>query len=379
MSGLFNLLAVLQINSAVKQQNSNFNNIVMITELYVEGLNNKITNSYKFNSDLNLFTGKNGSGKTTLLKLIWYLNSGHLFHLANEITFRHVELTTSNITIIATRRDPKLIQFKFDDFSLTMNFENLRYLDFRGPKAIRFINELRKRTVPTIFFPTFRRIEGGFSMEFHRESFNSITVKQAMSELSLKLTLPNQKFVASISTDDLISLLTYEYARITGKINNLQTQQFDFIIDKIKNRRESEADTLNSIQTNIEDTERIRLEFNKPFSILSDLIQKIFQYKGITLSTLTIGEVGNTIASEKLSAGEKQMLSFLCYNTFAKLSSIFIDEPELSLHPDWQRILVPTLLEQGNNNQFFMATHSPFIYAKYPDKEIILEEDKGDN
>jgi predicted ATPase len=97
------------------------------------------------------------------------------------------------------------------------------------------------------------------------------------------------------------------------------------------------------------------------------------------MSNLTLGDLSDAISSDKLSAGEKQMLSFLCYNTFTEKSTIFIDEPELSLHPDWQRTLVPTLLEQGNNNQFFMATHSPFIYAKFPDKEIMLGNDRGDN
>ena len=71
------------------------------------------------------------------------------------------------------------------------------------------------------------------------------------------------------------------------------------------------------------------------------------------------------------------MLSFLCYNAFSENTVIFIDEPELSLHVDWQRLLLPTLLEQETGNQFFIATHSPFIYAKYPDKEIPLG-DKGD-
>jgi predicted ATP-dependent endonuclease of OLD family len=49
-----------------------------------------------------------------------------------------------------------------------------------------------------------------------------------------------------------------------------------------------------------------------------------------------------------------------------------IDEPELSLHADWQRLLFPVLLSQGSKNQFIVATHSPFIYAKYPDHEISL-------
>jgi len=64
------------------------------------------------------------------------------------------------------------------------------------------------------------------------------------------------------------------------------------------------------------------------------------------------------------------MLSFLCYNTFIHNSPIFIDEPELSLHVDWQRKLFKILLNQGTNNQFFVATHSQLIYTNYADKEI---------
>ena len=56
---------------------------------------------------------------------------------------------------------------------------------------------------------------------------------------------------------------------------------------------------------------------------------------------------------------------------------MFIDEPELTLHLDWQRVLFPTLLKQKKQNQFIIATHSPFIYSKYPEKEIVISDDKG--
>ena len=71
------------------------------------------------------------------------------------------------------------------------------------------------------------------------------------------------------------------------------------------------------------------------------------------------------------------MLSFLCYNAFVKSSVVVIDEPELSLHVDWQRMLFATLQEQGTSNQFVVATHSPFIYSKFPDKEILLGDHRG--
>jgi predicted ATP-dependent endonuclease of OLD family len=66
------------------------------------------------------------------------------------------------------------------------------------------------------------------------------------------------------------------------------------------------------------------------------------------------------------------MLGFLCYNALSDNTAIFIDEPELSLHQDWQEILLPLLLKQETGNQFFVATHSEFIYDQFPDKEFIL-------
>ena len=72
------------------------------------------------------------------------------------------------------------------------------------------------------------------------------------------------------------------------------------------------------------------------------------------------------------------MVSFLCYNAFNRQATIFIDEPETSLHVDWQRILFPKLMAQSSDNQFFVATHSPFIYTKYADKELVINPDHGD-
>ena len=128
--------------------------------------------------------------------------------------------------------------------------------------------------------------------------------------------------------------------------------------------------------------------------MLSELTRKILRYNAIQIveklvlgettdgitfgegrDDIAIGEINEAISSDKLSSGEKQMLSFLCYNAFYKDTAIFIDEPELSLHVDWQRLLLPTLLDQSTGNQFFIATHSPFIFSGYQHKEIPLKSD----
>lgn len=357
----------------------------MIKSITVKNLNSKLNLELEFNSDVNLLTGKNGSSKTTLLKLIWFLNSGQIYNLLSEINFGFVELITDKAKVTVDRDLEKgNVKIQVNDGQpQTINEEELRQLNFRHPRFRKTLNEFRSISESTIFFPTFRRIEGGFSTgrERNNDPFNSNSLKMALEELSGNLSHPNQRFVASISTDDIVILLTKEYAKITEEVNKIQKSQSDSIISKIQSRSAgaNEGELLATIQKEIEETEELRKSKYRPFSTLSDLIQQIFQHKGIYLSNLAIGDVSSAISSEKLSAGEKQMLSFLCYNTFTKSSSIFIDEPELSLHPDWQRTLVPTLLAQGNENQFFMATHSPFIYAKYPDKEIILGQDRGDN
>ncbi|WCT12872.1 AAA family ATPase [Mucilaginibacter jinjuensis] len=355
----------------------------MIKKLIVEGLNNrKEPLELIFHPDLNLLTGKNGSSKTTVLKLIWFLNSGRILNLIKEINFVAAELTTSN-SLISIKRDIEnnTVTIGLDkEKPFTLSDLNLRELELRRPTRIndRFL-EITKLSIPTIFFPTFRRIEGGFTMEegFDPRFGRQDQIRNALEEFSARMSSKNQRFITSISTDDIIQLLNREYSNINALINLGQKQKSDEIIRKIKIRQKSETETLAEIQSDIESMETERETLLKPYTTLSELITTIFQHKGINLSNLTIGEVNNAISSDKLSAGEKQMLSFICYNAFTKNHSIFIDEPELSLHPDWQRTLVPTLLNQGNNNQFFMATHSPFIFSKYSDKEIILSNDKG--
>ncbi|WP_143394675.1 AAA family ATPase [Flavobacterium branchiophilum] len=357
----------------------------MIKSLYVEGLNGRNNPlDLEFNHDLNLLTGKNGSSKTTLLKLIWYLNSARVNSLIKEVNFNRAVIITDTYKLDLTKdQDNRFVNISInDEKSFTLSDQNLRELDYRRPVRINEkLNVIVKNSVPTIFFPTFRRIEGGFSMDnnqFDPAFGRNDEIRDALEQLSRKLSFRNQRFITSISTDDIVTLLNSEYSNINSKINLTQKQKSDEIIKKIKDKFQDEKQTLENIKQDIEEMESEREKMLKPFTTLSELIQTIFHHKGINLSNLTIGEVNNAISSDKLSAGEKQMLSFICYNAFTKDHTIFIDEPELSLHPDWQRTLVPTLLNQGNNNQFFMATHSPFIFSKYSDKEIMLSDDKGE-
>lgn len=71
-----------------------------------------------------------------------------------------------------------------------------------------------------------------------------------------------------------------------------------------------------------------------------------------------------------LSSGEKQLLFLALYALTASNFSLIIDEPELSMHVDWQKKLVATLRDLNPRLQLIMATHSPEIMADLPDNKI---------
>ena len=384
----------------------------MIQSLKVEGLNNRLSDEFEFHEDLNIFTGPNGSCKTTLLKLIWYLISGHLEHILVEIPFRSISIQTDLFAFSMERVEPEQVTFDYSfgkeegvcEF-VVINAETGRI----ARKDVDLVNVLEKRiartTKQSLFFPTFRRIEGGFSrvttdtgdstMRFLASTPEMLQV--SMLRFSDEVSINGHKFIASISTEDLSELLTQKYADIYEEINIRQSQVLEDISRDIQDASDSEASqntptVLDAIKKVNAESEQLR----KPFSVLAELSRKILRYNairvtgrvvrgettdGITLGEgkdgITVGEAKDAIFSDKLSAGEKQMLSFLCYNAFSGDTSIFIDEPELSLHVDWQSLLLPTLLEQSTTNQFFVATHSPFIYTVYPDKEFMLDDTRG--
>lgn len=75
---------------------------------------------------------------------------------------------------------------------------------------------------------------------------------------------------------------------------------------------------------------------------------------------------GNTHSLNKLSSGERHLLTFLTlFLIIGRNRSFFIiDEPEISLNMVWQRELIPLLSELSPDSQIIVATHSPSISHK---------------
>jgi predicted ATPase len=379
--------------------------VIMLKTFEVSGLNQRISYKISFNQDINIFTGRNGAGKTTLLKLMWYMMSGNFDCAMEEIEFEYAKLTGDDYFIeinsdIKNDEGENVTQIYIKNktvdskMQIPSSYWNRSSRIRRAENMKLFDSEISKVSDKSVFFPTFRRIEGGFSMGMY--TYRGERFEEAIGSIAERLSSNNHKFITSVSTRDIVDLLTRHYANVSELTNKLHIDLSNSIEKKInafssnnsisrlnnedtdKTLLEGAHKILNEIQQELNINTSQREKLLLPFNILSDLINNIFHHKGIKVTEkLTLGEAKEAMFSDKLSAGEKQMLSFICYNAFSQDSVFFIDEPEISLHVDWQRTLFPTLISQSSNNQFFVATHSPFIYSKYEDKEIILNEDRG--
>lgn len=376
----------------------------MLRRVDVFGLNGKLEHHIKFHSDLNLITGRNGSGKTTLLKLIWYALSGNIERIPREIIFDYADIVGDNfrvqlewikrtkgerggvIHVLVKGRRGKPVKKRID----RSDWER------RSDEIDRVNYIIAKSSGRSFFFPTFRRIEGGFAVTHQQVGWDTeppdFDITESLKEYTSLISVYEHQFIASISTDDVQQLLTRRYADVAERANELHRGLTDRIIATIKRHksqskeRRPSADrlkrgeaVLNEIHRRIQKVSGQREVVMKPFTLLEQTFKSVFHHRGIRLSdAIVFGEPTGAVRAEQLSAGEKQLLSFLSYNAFTKDAVFFIDEPEISLHADWQRQLFGLLLKQGTGNQFVAATHSPFIYSRYPEREHPLALEIGE-
>lgn len=104
-----------------------------------------------------------------------------------------------------------------------------------------------------------------------------------------------------------------------------------------------------------------------PKKKFQDLIDDLFSDTGKTIirteNEIRFMQIGETLYPYQLSSGEKQILAILLTVLIEdnKPYVLFMDEPEVSLHVDWQKRLIDLILELNQNVQIILTTHSPAV------------------
>jgi ABC-type cobalamin/Fe3+-siderophores transport system ATPase subunit len=122
----------------------------------------------------------------------------------------------------------------------------------------------------------------------------------------------------------------------------------------------------------------------EPITMYLDIVSQYLKDKRIELNAATSeliphvklgGKKEKALDVNFLSSGEKQLLILLT-ETLLQQSQPYIfiaDEPELSLHIEWQRNLINSIRNLNPNAQIVFATHAPEIAANHPKKLINMQ------
>lgn len=114
----------------------------------------------------------------------------------------------------------------------------------------------------------------------------------------------------------------------------------------------------------IESTEAF-LELNKFFAMTNRQL--------VWRDDSTFMKIGDDLINwVEFSKGEKTLITLVLIAYLYQETAAFIfDEPDLSLHMEWQKMLLPTLLRIAPKAQFIISTHSPFMVMNTDSEQIV--------
>lgn len=306
----------------MKVKRVEFNNHKILGDLEVsfQGYNNNTL-------DTIVFIGENGTGKTTILREIYDLMDIENTSKSENKIFLELEenekyllktypLEKNNSIIMA---DDILYDF-VDIDNEVCNFEDIEKDKYKS-KVIYLPTEIN--------FNSLKRVDRTFRYKYKfRNEINENLISDLPSAIA------NRIYIEMIMNEDLPA----------------------------RESREKVCKEVNSIFKSMDlDVEFVGLSKNE---------DTIPIFRNIEGKEFDISE---------LSSGEKQLflralsLKFLNVNN----SIILIDEPEISLHPRWQRKIINVYENIGENNQIIIATHSPHIIGNVKKEQLrVLKRDK---
>ena len=106
---------------------------------------------------------------------------------------------------------------------------------------------------------------------------------------------------------------------------------------------------------------------SEPKKKFQDIIDDLFSDTGKkiirTENEIRFSQIGEELYPYQLSSGEKQMLAILLTVLIEdnRPYVLFMDEPEVSLHVEWQKRLIDLILDLNENVQIILTTHSPAV------------------
>lgn len=148
----------------------------------------------------------------------------------------------------------------------------------------------------------------------------------------------------------ITSALDFQLYHLQRKYLDYQVNIGNRIISELQNGNTNAAQQLSQAKTRFQD-------------LVDDLFEETGKKIVRTENEIRFSQIGETLVPYQLSSGEKQILAILLTVLVEDHLPyvLFMDEPEVSLHIEWQKRLIELILELNPNVQIILTTHSPAV------------------
>jgi predicted ATP-dependent endonuclease of OLD family len=309
---------------------------------------------YNFEEDslITLLVGKNGSGKTRLIEELYkLLNSG--FRLWSDKSYGDNK-TKIELNLLLSKNDCVFLNITTGNLTFKLDYSDIEAKN--QWQTIRVINTDDGADLTNILLPKLQ-------LEPAKDGFYKL-LQQKIRYSSVLINFEYKPVTAfAEKVDDEEKIQTKSTTDVADEINKLLVATY--YKDGADARKKFESGELKSGEE----------KYSGDFDRFVDAYNKLFTNKEISGVEVEDGDnkirilnkdTGETFGIEGLSSGEQQVVyrvGYLLKNLNIKNGGIvFIDEPELSLHPEWQVGYIPFLQSIfGDDVQFVLATHSPYV------------------
>jgi ABC-type phosphate/phosphonate transport system ATPase subunit len=320
------------------------------------------------------FIGQSGTGKTTILNII------------KEFSIKLIDISRNTRSPFLEKNYKwaldtivKEIEVEKSKIILDLNISELNYRLSKG----KFNSNLEWNISLLSVNQPFDK-NNAVKNIFHINSSSETFLIFYPADINIKHQFINRKTPENEFKDKKIidferQKLTPIWSKVYKEAINFQNEEANFRIDLTK-RAEKE---------NINIKEEIKKwkkgSKNPLINLANKCLNPIIGYFGLTIETdlpriqnINIIQAKSVLNDkivpfEKLSSGTKQFIltAIPLYEINTENSMILIDEPEISLYPDIQLMIVDYYVSLATKAQFFFATHSPIIASSFEPWEIV--------
>ena len=376
---------------------------MILKSVKIKGLYGYINKNIDFLENETYLVGSNGSGKSSMLRIIdaFFSKNINFFETLDcENIIFEFENQGKNYEVSLEWKEEIFFNKTLEDFEnkkkcYIYDLKNIKKKDNKKNLEIireneKILNEVREGSA--LGKKSVKKKLSQENLKYLNFMFNFLNFYKKINNDNKEVMELSREYLKNLFEDDTILSLGIEYPnekksyieklnyieKIKNSITSLPESKIDKILDELfpsrvikkiwgKKGKEyllAEIETINNKTKVNLFSKKVEKYIETINSFLIHSAKEVYFEKKEANFYLRLLKRKKIIDIEFLSSGEIEILNLCTQLFFNEKKIIIIDEPEKSLHLEWQILfgkIIDTILEYDNDLQIIIATHSPFI------------------